>query len=114
MELRNGLRIERALPAWHEELGLIGKADVVEFEPEGTPYPVECIHGHKTADIAACDDVRLAAQALCLKAMTGRAVLSGALHCASARRRREMPITNDLRRQVVATAHAVRHSLRTQ
>ena len=29
MELRKGLRIERALPVWSDRLGLIGKADVV-------------------------------------------------------------------------------------
>ena len=67
-ELRHGLRIERALPLWSDVLGLVGKADVVEFEPDGTPYPVEYKHGsrHKAADIAACDDVQLAGQALCL------------------------------------------------
>ena len=66
MERRKGLRIERALPLWHDELGLIGKADVVEFEPDGTPCPVEYKHGsrHKAADIAACDDIQLAAQSL--------------------------------------------------
>ena len=40
---------------WSDALGLIGKADVVEFEPDGRPYPVEYKHGsrHKAADIAA-------------------------------------------------------------
>ena len=68
VELRRGLRVERALPLWSERLGLIGKADVVEFEPDGTPYPVEYKHGsrNKAADIAACDDVQVAAQAVCL------------------------------------------------
>ena len=110
MELRKGLRIERALPVWHDEMGLIGKADVVEFEPDGTPYPVEYKHGsrHKAADIAACDDIQLAAQALCLEAMTGRAVLTGALYYASSRRRREVAITDELRAQVIATTGAVR------
>ena len=110
MELRKGLRIERALPVWHDELGLIGKADVVEFEPNGTPYPVEYKHGsrHKAADIAACDDVQLAAQAVCLEAMTGRAVLSGALYYASSRRRREVPMTDALRAQVLITTAAIR------
>ncbi|MDP2953203.1 MAG: Dna2/Cas4 domain-containing protein, partial [Chloroflexota bacterium] len=28
-----GLRIERALPLWSARLGLVGKADVVEFHP---------------------------------------------------------------------------------
>jgi CRISPR-associated exonuclease Cas4 len=113
VEERKGLRIERALPLWHDTLGLIGKADVVEFEPDGTPYPVEYKHGsrHKAADIAACDDVQLAAQALCLEAMTGRAVSEGALYYASSRRRRIVPITAALRTQVVDSASAVRAML---
>ena len=30
LELRHGLRIERALPLWSDALGLVGKADVVD------------------------------------------------------------------------------------
>jgi len=110
VEERKGLRIERALPIWSDALALIGKADVVEFEPDGTPYPVEYKHGsrHKAADIAACDDVQLAAQALCLEGMTGRAVSEGALYYASSRRRRVVAITPALREQVVQAAQAVR------
>ncbi len=113
VEERKGLRIERALPLWSEALGLIGKADVVEFEPDGTPYPVEYKHGsrHKAADVAACDDVQLAAQALCLEEMTGRAVSEGALYYASSRRRRMVAITPALRAQVRETASAVRAML---
>jgi CRISPR-associated exonuclease Cas4 len=113
VEERKGLRIERSLPLWSDALGLIGKADVVEFEPDGTPYPVEYKHGsrHKAADIAACDDVQLAAQALCLEGMTGRSVSEGALYYASSRRRRVVPVTAALREQVVATAQAVRAML---
>ncbi|URI06017.1 CRISPR-associated protein Cas4 [Aquincola tertiaricarbonis] len=114
MEMRKGLRIERALPVWHDELGLIGKADAVEFEPDGTPYPVEYKHGsrHKAADIAAADDLQLAAQALCLEAMTGHAVAEGALFYASSKRRRVVPITDALREQVRSSAHAIRAMLR--
>ncbi len=113
VEERKGLRIERALPLWNDALGLIGKADVVEFEPDGTPYPVEYKHGsrHKAADIAACDDVQLAAQALCLEGMTGRPVSEGALYYASSRRRRVVSITPALRELVVTTAQAVRAML---
>jgi len=108
VELRKGLRVERALPVWSDEHGLIGKADVVEFEPDGTPYPVEYKQGsrHKAAEIAACDDLQLAAQALCLEAMTGRAVSEGALFYASSRRRRVVPITTKLRTQAIETAIA--------
>lgn len=113
VEERKGLRIERALPVWHDELGLVGKADVVEFEPDGTPYPVEYKHGsrHKSADIAACDDLQLAAQAMCLESMTTRAVPEGALYYASSRRRRVVPITPELRARVAETTHAVRAML---
>jgi CRISPR-associated exonuclease Cas4 len=109
MELRRGLRVERALPIWSDTLGLIGKADVVEFEPDGTPYPVEYKHGsrNKAADIAACDDVQLAAQALCLQEMTRRDVCEGALYYATSRRRRVVVIDEALRIQVAEVRDAV-------
>lgn len=113
IELRRGLRVERALPLWSDRLGLIGKADVVEFEPDGTAYPVEYKHGsrHKAADIAACDDLQLAAQALCLQEMTCRAVSEGALYYASSKRRRVVPITPALLAAVTEAATAVRDML---
>lgn len=110
MELRKGLRIERALPVWSDVLGLIGKADVVEFEPSGAPYPVEYKHGsrHKAAAIAMCDDIQLAAQAMCLEEMTGHDVAEGALYYASSRRRRVVPIDAELRAAVIDAVEAVR------
>ena len=109
VEERKGLRIERALPLWSDSLGFIGKADVVEFEPDGTPYPVEYKHGsrNKAADIAACDDVQLAAQAMCLEEMTKHAVPEGALYYATSRRRRVVLFTDALRMQVREIASAV-------
>lgn len=112
-ELRRGLRVERALPLFSDRLGLVGKADTVEFEPDGTPYPVEYKHGsrHKAADIAACDDLQLAAQALCLQEMTGRPVREGALFYASSQRRRVVPIDAALLQRVAETAADVRAML---
>ncbi len=113
VETAKGLRVERALPLWHDALGLNGKADVVEFSHSGTPYPVEYKHGsrHKAADIAACDEVQLAAQALCLEAMTGRPVLEGAIYYASSRRRQPVCIDEALRERVRQTTQAVRAML---
>ncbi|HWI10693.1 MAG TPA: Dna2/Cas4 domain-containing protein, partial [Burkholderiaceae bacterium] len=70
-------------------------------------------HGsrNKAAAIAACDDLQLAGQALCLEAMTGRVVSEGALYYAASRRRRIVPITAALRTQVSETAGAVRGML---
>lgn len=112
-ELRAGLRVERALPVWSERLGLIGKADVVEFLPDGTPYPVEYKHGsrHKRAEIAACDDLQLAGQVLCLEEMTGKTIPEAALYYASSRRRRIVPISAALREEVATTAAAIRATL---
>lgn len=105
-EERTGVRVERALPLWCERLGLIGKADVVEFLPDGTPYPVEYKHGRKREKLH--DDLQLAAQAMCLEEMTGKLVPKGAIYHHSSRRRREVAITDALRRQVEETVVAVR------
>ena len=90
VETAKGVRVERAMPLWHDVLGLVGKADVVEFLPGGVPYPVEYKHGsrNKAADIAACDDIQLAAQALCLEHMLDKPVQEGALYYATSKRKR--------------------------
>ena len=113
VDTAKGVRTERALPLWHDALGLIGKADVVEFAAGSAPYPVEYKHGnrHKAASIAACDDLQLAAQAICLEAMTSQAVPEGAIYYASSKRRRAVPITAELRAAVADTAAAVRGML---
>lgn len=103
------VRIERALPLWNDRLGLIGKADLVEFAADGTPYPVEYKHGPKRHK--AHDDLQLAAQALCLEEMTGRPVLAGAIFHFSSRRRREVLIAPELRQAVDTAVDAVRSML---
>ncbi len=40
------MRVERGLPLWSKRLGLIGRADVVEFHNR-TPYPVEYKQGQR-------------------------------------------------------------------
>jgi CRISPR-associated exonuclease Cas4 len=113
VEIRNGLRVERALPLWHDVFGLVGKADAVEFEPDGTPYPVEYKAGSRNKDpkIAAADDLQLAAQAICLEEMLNREVPEGAVYYASSRRRRVVTISQDLREAVAGTVTALRTML---
>ncbi|MGB5147987.1 MAG: CRISPR-associated protein Cas4, partial [Porticoccaceae bacterium] len=84
-EIQAGVKIERALPLWCDRLGLIGKADLVEFHPDGRIFPVEFKHGRRRQKQH--DDVQLAAQALCLEEMLGRPVTHGAIYHASSRRR---------------------------
>lgn len=113
VETARGVRVERALQLWHDALGLIGKADVVEFVSPCAPYPVEYKHGnrHKAAAIVACDDLQLAAQALCLESMAGHVVPEGALFYASSKRRRIVVIDAALRQLVADTTEAVRGML---
>lgn len=103
------VRIERAMPLWCDHLDLVGKADLVEFSIDGTPYPVEYKHGPRRRH--AHDDLQLAAQAMCLEEMTGRTVLAGSIFHFSSRRRREVAIDPPLRNAVVRAVAAVRELL---
>ena len=80
---RSGVRTERALPLWSDELGLNGKADVVEFRGRDA-YPVEYKAGKRVERPAV---LQLAAQAVCLEEMFGIAVPVGALYLAALRER---------------------------
>jgi len=105
-ETFEGVRAERALPVWSERLGLIGKCDVVEFHPDGHIYPVEYKHGKKREKTH--DDIQLAAQAMCLEEMTGKAITQGAIYHHGSRRRREVEITQELRGKVEETVNDIR------
>ena len=111
VEEHAGMRIERALPLWSKAVGLIGKADVVEFHDE-TPYPVEYKHGPHRAQEH--DELQLCAQALCLEEMTGQSVPRGAIYHYSSRKRREVEFTPGLRVRVVEVTQAIRAMLQAK
>jgi CRISPR-associated exonuclease Cas4 len=108
-ETCDDVRIERAVPLWSDRLGLVGKADVVEFR-DGVPFPVEYKHGPRRR--WGHDDLQLCAQALCLEEMTGRAVPRGAVYHHGSRRRREVEFDAPLRGRVEEATAAVRRLLR--
>ena len=108
-EIKSGVRVERALPLWSDRLNLIGKADLVEFHPDGSVYPVEFKHGAKRQKLH--DDLQLAAQAMCLEDMLGRPVPKGAIFHASSHRRRDVVITPELKARVIDIANAIRAML---
>jgi CRISPR-associated exonuclease Cas4 len=110
-EARPDARIERALPLASERLGLVGRADVVEFLVDGTPFPVEYKHGGTTKATQGHDALQLAAQAICLEEMTGRTVAEGALYYASSKRRVVVAIDSTLRAAVEETVPAIRRML---
>lgn len=108
-EFQEGVRIERALPLWSVRLGLIGKADAVEFHGV-TPLPVEYKSGRLRQ--FENDDLQLCAQGLCLEEMTGKEVPLGAIYHHGSRRRREVIFDSTLREQVEKTVVEVRELLR--
>lgn len=102
--VEEGIEVHRALPLASEELGLVGRADVVEMH-EGVPYPVEYKSGRRHGPHA---DLQLCAQALCLEEMFQVDVPLGALFYYASRRRYEIEIDPPLRERVMALIPRVR------
>ncbi|HWE01806.1 MAG TPA: CRISPR-associated protein Cas4 [Tepidisphaeraceae bacterium] len=112
---QSSLRISRGLMLRSLQLGLYGKADVVEFlaaptGPEAAPncppgdmaqrgaaipFPVEYKRGKPKKN--RCDEVQLCAQALCLEEMLGMPVPDGALFYGTTRRRMDVAFDEPLR-----------------
>ncbi|TAJ19188.1 MAG: CRISPR-associated protein Cas4 [Dehalococcoidia bacterium] len=105
-----GVRALRGIPLWSEQYGLIGRADVVEFQA-GRPVPVEYKVGKR---VGAHAELQLCAQALCLEEMLGVPVAIGALYFRQERRRYDIAMDDSLRRRTVETLEAVRDQIRSQ
>lgn len=105
-DTRATVRTLRALPVWHDALGLTGVCDVVEVHADGRIFPVE----HKSGDYHAGGpaDVQLAAQAMCLEEMFGVSIAEGAIFAAADRRRHHVAIDDILRDRVSDSAVEVR------
>jgi CRISPR-associated exonuclease Cas4 len=102
-------RVERALPLWSLRLGLIGRADVVEF-PDGAPYPVEYKVGSRRDWVY--EAIQVCAQGICLEEMFGHTVPSGAIYYIGSRARREVDFDAALRQAVEDCTHGVRRLMR--
>ena len=109
-ESRGNLRVEYGVPLRSLRLGLIGKADIVEFhrlqDNTWQPFPVEYKRGKPKADD--CDKVQLCAQALCLEEMLNARILKGALFYGKTRRRLDVSFDEKLRQKTEETARNVR------
>jgi CRISPR-associated exonuclease Cas4 len=106
--LTGAVRISRGLLLRSLQLGLYGKADVVEFHsalsPAGppssagdrsTPFPIEYKRGKPKKN--RCDEVQLCAQALCLEEMLETPVPRGAIFYGTTRRRTDVAFDASLR-----------------
>lgn len=108
---RDGVRVEYAVPLRSLRLGLIGKADAVEFHPisnnskpysPGMVYPVE--HKRGRPKPTHCDWVQLCAQALCLEEMLNIEISEGAIFYGLPRRRQTVVLDIALREETEQTA----------
>ena len=111
-EERGDIQMRRALPLVSRQHGIAGVADVVEFLPDGSPRPVEYKSGRAKPRLA--DEVQLAALALCLEEMFGVTIPSGFIYHVASRKRREVPLTPELRQAVLSARDGVRELLQTR
>lgn len=105
-ESRGDVRIERGASLRSLRLGLIGKADVVEYhrQADGTwqAFPVEYKRGKPKIDES--DKIQLCAQALCLEEMLNASIPAGALFYGKTRRRLDVDFDEALRQETEAAA----------
>ena len=102
---RDGAIQTRSVYLYAHQLGICGKADVIE-ERAGELIPIEHKKGRR-GDWTN-DALQLCAQALCLEEMSGKPVTKGYLYYATTGRRQEVEFTIELRQQTLATIATVR------
>lgn len=100
VETRGSVRTARAVVLRSLRLGLVGKADVVEFHHDASGMitdvvPVEYKRGKPKRDDS--DRVQLCAQAMCLEEMLSLTIDAGALFYGTPRRRTDVAFDQALR-----------------
>lgn len=115
-ESRRKIKVEFDMPIRSLELGIIGRADVVEFhlqdDDSWQPFPVEYKRGRPKKDDS--DRVQLCAQAMCLEEMLSVDVPVGALYYGKKKRRTEIAFDQELRHTTRDTAHALHELFSSQ
>lgn len=108
-------RVARGLQLRSDRLGLVGRADVVEFLPPSSPgqperpFPVEYKRGRMVDRLP--DRIQLCAQAIALEEMLGVPVPHGALFYHASRHRAEVAFDAALRQATETIAEKARRML---
>ncbi len=96
----NGIKIVRGAYLRSLKLGLIGKADVIEFtENPLSAKPIEYKRGQPKRNL--CDKVQLCAQALCIEEMLDIAVSKGCIYYGRTRKRIDVEFDTMLRTKTI-------------
>jgi CRISPR-associated exonuclease Cas4 len=111
-ESRGDIRVEYGMPLRSLRLGLVAKADVVEFHRKSgacgkgsekwLPFPVEYKRGRPKKDHS--DIVQLFAQAVCLEEMLNVNIVEGAIFYGRTRRRQDVVFDRALREETEEAA----------
>jgi len=117
-EVRGSVRIARSVWLRSLVLGLVGKADMVEFHKTETggvklegvsglwlPFPVEYKRGYLRHELSFA--IQLCAQAMCLEEMLGGNIPSGAIFYGKTRRRMDVVFDKALRTETENAAKRV-------
>ena len=114
-ERRRDIRVEFGMSLRSLRLGLIGKADVIEFHrvtnENWQPFPVEYKRGKPKSNNS--DKVQLCAQAVCLEETLSVEIPKGALYYGKERRRTEVIFDHDLRQETENAALRLHQLIRS-
>lgn len=103
---RRRQRVWRSLPVWSDRLGLHGICDVVEFDDDGRPTPIEHKSGRYRPGGPA--DLQAGAQALCLAEMFAVDVPEAVVFAGADRQRYVVAVDAALIARVQRTTQEVR------
>ncbi len=107
LESRLNVRKIFDMPLRSLTLGLIGMADVVMKDRNGSYIPLEYKHGRPK--MKEMDTVQLCAQTLCLEEMTGKIIDKGFIYYFGTRKRIDVVFDRKLRDQTLKTIEKVRN-----
>ncbi|MGD0338615.1 MAG: CRISPR-associated protein Cas4 [Bacteroidota bacterium] len=117
-ETRGTKKTVRGLRIHSTRLGIVGRADVIEFKDtkngQEEIMPVEFKSGEPKEDIS--DKVQLCAQALCLEEMMNVTIRHGAFFYGRIRRRFQVELESELRKQteeIISKIHEMATTRRT-
>ncbi len=109
-ETRRNVRIERGVPLRSIRLGLVGVADIVEFEhgPDGRVVGASIIEYKRgKPKLHRADEVQVCAQAMCIEEMLGINMVLSQLFYGETRRRADVVLDAGLRAITEAAATRV-------
>lgn len=109
LSTRAGSWIETGVPIRSYKLGLIGKADVIEYSKNDKVVeivtPIEYKRGKTKIDN--CDRIQLCAQAICLEEMMNCKIEKGYIFYGKTRRREEVFFNDELRKETMISAEEI-------